>query len=583
MPKISGLPAAGSANTSDQLPANQSGTTRRVTVSQIVAVPKAIETITGTANYVAAFDGSGNGTSLSSLQINSEGGLSQLVTAVPVNSGGGYKTLHSDYGSFNPTVVDADDNWYHRFIEASVGDDDSGNQLGDGSNGGLTAFGVNVRSIQSSSVGNLGAMSAGATIGNGTSPISARSMTVFTGNLSLGDDSDCEDVYGLNIGFGQSATSSVINNNFYGSNFGGTLRNITANAYLWNFAVQVLSANQINGINYSPTIEDTVGSVIGYSDFTTQNTGGVVGNNYFSGALQPSIRSITGGYWGLNIAPTVDDCDYAYGIQIDMSNVTSSGSVKALSVTGDVDVIGNFSFTGTLSIGQLNAFYSAAAVDGGGTPTSLHGLISSVTAAASVTVANADMIGVNTACLIDIGDNATLTSGPFGLGIAALALPAIVKIGDGASIGNVHGAVFALSLDPTSGNGTFAQVAGCRAVTIPQGGDQQITRLYGYHADLFAGDPGDDSWGLYIEDHNQNFLEAGLKIGGTPGSSDTTSHKLEVEGSALFDGSLGFYGTTPIAQPSSSGVATASGTYGATEQAMLQEAYNALRALGLMS
>ena len=50
-----------------------------------------------------------------------------------------------------------------------------------------------------------------------------------------------------------------------------------------------------------------------------------------------------------------------------------------------------------------------------------------------------------------------------------------------------------------------------------------------------------------------------------------------------WSGGLGFYGTTPIAQPTSSGATTAGGTYGATEQSMLQQAYNALRALGLMT
>lgn len=43
---------------------------------------------------------------------------------------------------------------------------------------------------------------------------------------------------------------------------------------------------------------------------------------------------------------------------------------------------------------------------------------------------------------------------------------------------------------------------------------------------------------------------------------------------------LGFYGKAPVAQPSVP-AATASGSYGATEQAMLQAVYNAIRDLGL--
>jgi hypothetical protein len=45
---------------------------------------------------------------------------------------------------------------------------------------------------------------------------------------------------------------------------------------------------------------------------------------------------------------------------------------------------------------------------------------------------------------------------------------------------------------------------------------------------------------------------------------------------------LGFFNKTPIVQPTM-GSATASGTYGATEQGMLQAVYNAVRNLGLGS
>jgi hypothetical protein len=45
---------------------------------------------------------------------------------------------------------------------------------------------------------------------------------------------------------------------------------------------------------------------------------------------------------------------------------------------------------------------------------------------------------------------------------------------------------------------------------------------------------------------------------------------------------LGFFGKTPTVQPTM-GAATASGSYGSTEQAMLQAVYNAVRALGLGS
>jgi hypothetical protein len=119
-------------------------------------------------------------------------------------------------------------------------------------------------------------------------------------------------------------------------------------------------------------------------------------------------------------------------------------------------------------------------------------------------------------------------------------------------------------------------------VVIPNG-VTTVTNSYGFFYHEPFGGVSSRNFGAYMEDAAYNWFENGVKIGGTAGSTDTTTHKLEVEGAVLFDGNLGFYGTTPIAQPASSGAATAGGSYGATEQAMLQEAYDALRDLGLMS
>ena len=45
---------------------------------------------------------------------------------------------------------------------------------------------------------------------------------------------------------------------------------------------------------------------------------------------------------------------------------------------------------------------------------------------------------------------------------------------------------------------------------------------------------------------------------------------------------IGFFGETPVGQQSG-GSATAGGSYGATEQTMLQKAYDCLRAVGFLS
>lgn len=60
------------------------------------------------------------------------------------------------------------------------------------------------------------------------------------------------------------------------------------------------------------------------------------------------------------------------------------------------------------------------------------------------------------------------------------------------------------------------------------------------------------------------------------------SYKLDVLGSARFNGSVGFFNKTPIAQQTG-GTKTAASTYGTNEQSMLQTVYNALRNFGFLT
>lgn len=264
------------------------------------------------------------------------------------------------------------------------------------------------------------------------------------------------------------------------------------------------------------------------------------------------------------------------------------GNKYAAQFDGNVSIDGSLSFTGALSIGEIQAYYSEALTDGGGTPSSGHSLITAPTVAASTTLANADYLGVNTAALINIGANATVTTAL--TGVAALGLPAVLTMGAGSTVDRVSGAVFALSLDVAGSTGTADIVALCRSVAIPNG-VTTVNRLYGYEVSLPFGAVGTDEWGIYVSPDIDNWLKGSLRIGGTTISDDQTAtgNKLHVDGNSFLDGALestgnvGFFGVTPVVQQTSSGAATAGGTYTATEQAMLQEAYDALRAYGLLS
>lgn len=267
----------------------------------------------------------------------------------------------------------------------------------------------------------------------------------------------------------------------------------------------------------------------------------------------------------------------------------NAGSTKAAQFDGDVSIDGALTFSGALSVGKLSAFAQQTLVDGGGAPGSVHQLISSPTIGDNQTLTTADTLGINTAALINIGTNSSVSTAF--LGIAALGLPAVLSMGTGSTVDRVSGALFALSLDASAPGGTADTVDLCRALAIPNGATT-VNKLRGYTMQLPFGDVGTDQWGVYIEPDAYNWLKGSLKIGGTAGSTDFAASGvgLHVEaGDTILEqnlevqGDVGFFGITPQPQPVSSGPATAGAVYTATEQAMLQEAYDALRSLGLMS
>jgi hypothetical protein len=171
-----------------------------------------------------------------------------------------------------------------------------------------------------------------------------------------------------------------------------------------------------------------------------------------------------------------------------------------------------------LSVASMNAFTNYTVVDGGGNPGSAHTFICAPQVAASATIANADTLGVNTAALFQIGDNATVTTAFIGL--AALGLPAVLTMGTGATVDRVAGAVFALSLDAGAGGGTVDEVTLCKAVAIPNG-VTTVNNLIGYKYDLPFGDPGTTSWGFYAAvAGSHNYFAGDVVVGG----SDTPSN-----------------------------------------------------------
>ncbi len=205
---------------------------------------------------------------------------------------------------------------------------------------------------------------------------------------------------------------------------------------------------------------------------------------------------------------------------VNFSGGEDPGDVRAAFLDGDVEITGSLTFGGALSIGKLNAFATQAVISGTGNPASIHNLISNPTIGNSQTVTLGDTIGLNTAMLLTVGTNSTVTSALVGL--SALALPAVVNLGSGSTVDRVAGATFAISLD-VGAAGTITNLDLCRAVGLPNG-TTTVTNLKGFAMDLPFGDPGTTTWGFYESPGVNNYFAGNLLIGGTAGSDDTVTN-----------------------------------------------------------
>lgn len=424
------------------------------------------------------------------------------------------------------------------------------------------------------------------------------SITTLTGNAQFQGLAVAGSIGTINAAgglFGVNVAPTVTNNkgDVYGVNV--TLGNVTNYAGVKSTLTEqdlTFDAGAVGTAYDAVTIEYTAGGTAGSEVVTVvglaisvQIDSGVSTATQIKAALDASVQA--NGIIDTTISGTGSNPQTVFG-PTNLAGGEDAGLKKAAYFGGDVEITGNLTFGGALSIGELTAIYNEALVDSGGATASGHMLITGPSVAASTTLANADYIGVNTAALINIGASSTVTTAF--LGVAALGLPAVLTMGASSTLDRVAGAVFALSLDAAAGGGTVDQVYLCRALAIPNG-STTVNRLYGYEFSLPFGTVGTDAWGVYLAPDVNNWMKGSLRLGGTTLTDDKvdTGFKFHVEGDsklegdlAHFTGNIGFFGTTPVVQQAG-GAATAGGTYGATEQTMLQAAYDALRAYGLLT
>lgn len=527
----------------------------------------------GTPNTLTRYDAGGSPVSFVPSYINALSGLSMDYDLEPDDEMGG-TNLNSLSADIRPLQDSPDQAYTMNSTFVNLDPDSSGFTFGTNGNA-ITAQAINFAHDGTGDVGTLVFHSQYADLGNGTDPVDVKGFAYSFGFAQVNPGATISGavqgyVFSPNFAVGSFISSSTyIQGLADNSNIQTSVPNYSSFAAGPNL-LSVANNNNYSGLNLNPQIADFLGNASGFGIAIAGNWG----------------EFDTGSWSGINVNPTITDVDNATGIYVNMDNVTSTNK-KAIDVKGDAAIDGSLSFTGALSIGQLNAFYGSNPVDGGGNPLTLHGLTSGMTALNGTTTANGDAIGVNTAMLITMQTNSTVTSGAFQLGFTALALPCVVETHTGSDLDYASGVTAAINLVGSSTGGTIGELRIFRSVPIPNG-ITTVTKSFGYFYHEPFGGVATDSWGLYILDGQKNYVESPLKLGGT--DAPTSGYQLDVEGDALVEGKLahttgnvGFFGTTPVAQPTSSGPTTATGTWTATEQGMLQEVYNAVRALGLMS
>jgi hypothetical protein len=351
----------------------------------------------------------------------------------------------------------------------------------------------------------------------------------FTGNASVNGIavSGTYGDMGLTSSFVGIRVNPTISEGNYVAGLDVSMDNVTAYAGLQSSLTEQDLTFEFNAVgdNDNYTLEYTAGATAGAevvsilgTDITVQIEDGVSTATQIKNAVDAIpqlVAAIT-----TTISGVGSNTQDIFG-PVNFSGGENPGQILAANLDGNVTISGSLSFGGALSIGKLSAFASQAVVTGSGNPETIHGLITNPTVAASANLTLADTIGINTAMLLTVGDNATVTTGF--VGISALALPAVVTMGTGSTVDRITGGTFALSLDAGAGGGTIGNLELCRSVAIPNG-STAVTRLVGYKMDLPFGDPGTTSWGFYESPGINNYFAGNLLIGGTAGSDDTVTN-----------------------------------------------------------
>jgi hypothetical protein len=459
--------------------------------------------------------------------VNAQGGLDRIIPASTDN--GGFKTVNNNLLNITNTEDSPNEQYTVNFNRANIDVTDAEFDLG--SNGrAVTIINNDVQATTDANIGEITFLTSSFNLDG------AKNVRGFSYAYGFGNVRENVHINGAMQGYGFQpnfeSNTTVETDNAYVNAFYDSLNapDTTFGSYTSYQASPnvggIANNRNMNVVNLNPTVGEFQGNAgfigIGvYGNLGDFDTGGYTGLN-----IGTNIDEV-GNATGINVGQNITDCVNYTGLNVELSNVNASGSKRAAYFGGNVDINGSLSFSGALSMGQLNAFYAANPVDGGGQPQSLHSLITQMTALNGVTTANVDAIGVNTAMLITLEEDSVSTSGAFGLGFTALALPCVVITETSSSLDNMSGTTTAINLDGASTGGTIDTIKVNRSVVIPNG-VTTVNNARGFQYDAPFGQIGTINHGFYTAVDCDNYFRGALVIGEDSEVRTNSSVGLEI-------------------------------------------------------
>lgn len=453
---------------------------------------------TGPSNTPTYFDGSGLISAIPGHAVNPLDGV-DINKEIPVQDNG-YHSFQTSNIQIVPTEDAPSSNTAINALQVYLDPGNTGFPIG--TNGeAATILPLYFGHQGTSSVGTLNFIKTSADIGNGTDPIFVKGISWAYGFGSINDNVILDGPLqgwgfqpSVSSGAGFSDSTSGIRAFYDGSNI-QTLAPSYESFIASPIVAGITNNHNYTGLSNNPNIAEFQGNA-----------------NYFGASITPVLGTFeTGGFNGIYINPTITSANSAYGLFVSMDNVTATNK-KAAYLDGDVEITGDLSFGGALTIGRLNAFGQFTVVDGGGNPSSVNGLISSITIPEDATTANADTIGLNTAMLLNVGANSNVTLGPLNL-FTSLALPSVIETHSGSNLPAVQGGVFALNFSGTSDGGSVGEATAGRFVLIPNG-ITSITTSIGVKIDNPFGNIASENFGVYQSGAEKNYFEGSVQSAG---------------------------------------------------------------------